>query len=352
MDKVAPELLKKIESDFDKAIRNDRELNKIEKKIKGSTATYLEANDYAVHVGNILADVFEKNLSSNVFNDGRMHYNIARYILDSALENNYNLISDITNHVQQTLNENAHIGIKSITPELNRDRIDGIVNRMSSADNFDDVKWLLDEPVVNFSQSIVDDFIRVNAEFHAKCGLKPKIVRELAGGCCDWCKALAGEYTYPDNVPKDVYRRHQRCRCTVNYNPADGKVQNIWTKKWKNGKESVKIETPKAKEERIKQENGLELVERIASHPKMLQAYTPQGLKTALERSGCEVKCLGRGKYKNIPFEQGGGFKANFGGDGILQYHPEKGSHHGGAYYKISTGKGGTHHYELDGTEK
>lgn len=44
--------------------------------------------------------------------------------------------------------------------------------------------------------------------------------------------------------------------------------------------------------------------------------------------------------------------RPNFGGDGILQYHPEKGSHHGGAYYQISTGKGGTHHYELDGTEK
>ena len=44
--------------------------------------------------------------------------------------------------------------------------------------------------------------------------------------------------------------------------------------------------------------------------------------------------------------------KINFGGDGILQYHPTKKSHHGGAYYKISTGKGGTKRYELDGTEK
>lgn len=68
--------------------------------------------------------------------------------------------------------------------------------------------------------------------------------------------------------------------------------------------------------------------------------------------SSYEVKPLSRGKYKGVSFEDGGGFKVNFGGDGILQYHPEKGSHHGGAYYKISTGKGGTKHYELDGSEK
>ncbi len=86
----------------------------------------------------------------------------------------------------------------------------------------------------------------------------------------------------------------------------------MYGQKKKNGKESVKIETPKEKEERIKQENGLELVERIASHPKMLQAYTPQGLKTALQRSGCEAKCLGRGKCKNIPFEQGDGVETEF----------------------------------------
>lgn len=55
------------------------------------------------------------------------------------------------------------------------------------------------------------------------------------------------------------------------------------------------------------------------------------------------------GKLKGIPFENGGGFKVNFEDGGLLQYHPENGSHHEGAYYKISTGKGGKKWYELDG---
>lgn len=83
----------------------------------------------------------------------------------------------------------------------------------------------------------------------------------------------------------------------------------------------------------------------------MLQAYTPQGLKRALENKGYEVKPMSNGNFKGVPFEEGGGYKINFGGDGILMYHPEGRSHHGGAYYKISTGKGGTRRYDTKGNE-
>ena len=83
---------------------------------------------------------------------------------------------------------------------------------------------------MNFTQSIIDDSIRENAEFHHKVGLSPKIVRTTVGNCCKWCQKLDGSYVYP-NVPPDVYRRHQHCKCTVNYKTSDGKRQNVWTKR-------------------------------------------------------------------------------------------------------------------------
>ena len=154
------------------------------------------------------------------------------------------MITDVTEQVQKALNDAANIGIKPVKPELNQDRIDGIINRASDADNYDAVSWILDEPVMNFSQSIVDDSIRENAEFHAKAGMSPKIVRKLHGGCCEWCRALAGTYSYPD-VPKDVYRRHQRCRCTVDYYPGNGKIQNVHSKQWNTQEERDRIEARK-----------------------------------------------------------------------------------------------------------
>lgn len=245
VEDIAPELLKKIQDDFHSMFDESEVISALYAKVRDGTATYMDANDFAVEVGEILSKVYKRNISSDVLPDGKMYYNIARRIINPTMKRNYELITSVTDQVQKALNDAAHIGVKPITPKLNQDRIDGIINRVSSADYFDDVAWILDEPPKNFSQSIVDDAIRANAEFHGKAGMSPKIVRKLAGGCCDWCREIAGIYSYPD-VPKDVYRRHQRCRCTVDYNPGNGKVQNVHSKKWRTSEEIGKIERRKA----------------------------------------------------------------------------------------------------------
>ena len=78
--------------------------------------------------------------------------------------------------------------------DLNQDRIDGIINRMSSGELYADVAWLLDD--------------------------------------------------YPD-VSQDGYRRHKTCRCAVEYVPGKGKRQDVWSKKWRAPEESIKIEARK-----------------------------------------------------------------------------------------------------------
>lgn len=247
MEDIAPKLINKIQENFDSNIRNNNKIKSIMNKIRDGTATYAEANEYSIEVGEALAKAYKRNVSSEILPDGRMYYNIANRVISPTMENNYNLITSVTNRVQERLNSKAALGLKAITPGLNQDRIDGIINRLSSESNFDDVSWLLDEPIVNFSQSIVDDSIKANSEFQGRSGLKPKIVRKLAGGCCDWCAEVAGVYSYPD-VPKDVYRRHQRCRCTVEYDPGDGKRirQDVHSKEWKNSDDNDIIEKRKA----------------------------------------------------------------------------------------------------------
>ena len=65
----------------------------------------------------------------------------------------------------------------------------------------------------------------------ALAGLRPRVIRTAESHCCKWCSALAGTYDYP-RVPKDVYRRHERCRCRVEYDPGEGRRQNVWNKTW------------------------------------------------------------------------------------------------------------------------
>ena len=233
MEDVTPEILEAIQEEFQNAYDRSDSIAAIIQKVSSGSATYKDANDYAIIVGDMLANAYKNNLTSDILPDGKMYYNIASRIIEPTMTNNYNIVSDLTAQIQQRLNEKSNIGINAITPKMNKDRIDGIINKVSNAENFDEVAWALDEPVKNFTQNIVDESIRQNSEFQGQAGLQPKIVRKLAGGCCEWCAALAGTYTYPD-VPKDVYRRHRFCRCTVEYDPGTGKVQNVHTKGWTN----------------------------------------------------------------------------------------------------------------------
>ena len=193
---MSNEVLERIIETFEKEL----------KQLNIQATTYVDVNEYAVALGEILTTAFNLHI----------------------IENPTPIIKEI---VQEILNKKAKIGLAVQIPKLNQSRIDGLVGRLTGED-FEQSKWLLGSPIVNFSQSVVDDMIRKNAEFHYNSGLKPKVVRKEAGNCCKWCKSLVGTYNYPE-VPKDVYRRHQNCRCTVEYFPKKGLRQDVHTKQIK-----------------------------------------------------------------------------------------------------------------------
>lgn len=244
VEDIVPSLLKKIKSEFEGARLDSEVLKGLLSKLHHNKASYLDSNQYAIEIGEILSKALGASLTNEMLPDGKMYYNIAQRVLTDVLGRNYELVSDYAEQVQKNLNSEAKIGLAAQVPELNQDRIDGLVNRLASEESFDDVKWLLVDPIVIFSQSIVDDSIRKNAEFHHKVGLSPKIVRRVVGHPCKWCKSLEGSYNYPE-VPKDIYRRHGKCRCTVDYHPGNGKKQNVHTKRWAESQKSAKIEVLK-----------------------------------------------------------------------------------------------------------
>lgn len=242
MQDIVPELLDKIQQQFSRDFNNNSKIKKIYTKINNGTATHIDVHKFSIETGKTLADSFNKYITLESLPDGRMYYNIAERILNPTLGNNYELIDKALETVQTNLNKKAGFGLRGIRTPLNQDRIDGFIERLSLEENFEDVKWILDEPVINFSQSIVDDGIANNVDFHAKSGLTPTVTRIVTGHKpCAWCRGLAGSYEYPD-VPEDVYRRHDNCRCLVEYDPGNNKKQDVWTKQWRDPKEKEKIE--------------------------------------------------------------------------------------------------------------
>lgn len=239
---IAPEIYEKIQKDIADELEKSDKLKEMYDLIASGKADYKTANCFSEEIGNIYSRALKNNINSGVLPDGKMYYNIAERTIRPAMEECYGKVSDVTFNIQSDLNKTAGIGIKTIKPELNSERIEGIINRSCSAESFDDVAWLLDEPIVNFAQSVVDDSVKVNAGFHEKSGLNPTITRTVSGKCCKWCDNLAGTYNYR-NAPDDIYRRHEHCRCQVLYNPGNSKkYQNVHTKKWVDSNEIDKIE--------------------------------------------------------------------------------------------------------------
>lgn len=228
---IVPELLDAVQKDFRKSYQGNAAIEKILKMIEDGTATYKQANDLSVWTGQLLSASLKRHITPDALPDGKMYYNIADRILGEMLGEDHDLIANAAEKIQESMNKSAGLGIKAVRPELNQSRVDGLVNRLASGELFEDVQWLLGEPIVNFSQSVVDDAIKDNAEFHSEAGLDPVIVRTVDSKPCKWCQEVAGTYTYPD-VPNDVYRRHERCRCTVEYVPVKSSRQNVWTKRW------------------------------------------------------------------------------------------------------------------------
>lgn len=239
MDDIAPYLLEEIQKEFDSLYRKNKKIQKLLDIINSRRGTYEEANEYAIELGEMLKKCYADSIHASDLPDGMMYFNIAKRTIEPTMQNNFDLISQASVKVQQSLNDTAGIGLQVVAPEINQYKIDSIINKLTS-DQFDKVAFILQEPVAHFSQSIVDDTIKANAELHSRSGLHPKITRKVRGGCCKWCMNLAGTYAYPDDVPDDVYRRHDHCRCEVLYNPGEGKqVQNVHTKSWENREEEI-----------------------------------------------------------------------------------------------------------------
>ena len=229
---IAPELLVKLKRAYSEKLNKNKKVDKILSTIRDGKPTYSYINDLSIEIGDILAEVFGEILSADILPDGRMYYNIAKRTIEPMMINNYNIVTENAAIVQEILNKNAGMGIKAQVPVLNQSRIDGIINRLDEEELFDNIKWILDEPIKNFTQAVADDCVEKNAEFHKGLGFEPKLIRKAEANCCDWCNEIDGVYDYSE-APDDIYRRHRFCRCTVEYDPGKSKKQNIWTKQWR-----------------------------------------------------------------------------------------------------------------------
>lgn len=125
MQDIVPELIE--------SIRNDFETNKKQIK-KKERSTFKDVHDYATKLGEALSASFQKNITEKVLPEGVMYFNIAERAIRPFLEEIYKEVLQEAATVQKKLNSKVGIGMTPIIPEIDEDRIKGIIDKLSNGE--------------------------------------------------------------------------------------------------------------------------------------------------------------------------------------------------------------------------
>lgn len=233
MADIGAELLGKIRAEFQKTCKADKYIQSVLKKIEGGTAKMEEVAMLSKQLGFRASQAIGAHVNVAALPDGKMYYNIADTILTGVLKDNYDVINSAAAECQKALDSQTGINITPQQAAFPTERVQAVVNAASVPDIAEEVMIRrMTAPAQNITESFYNDYVQTNVKFRSDAGLDCYIIHNDHGGCCEWCAKLAGKYHYPEDVPKDVYRRHDNCGCTVTY--LNGrKAQNVWDKtKW------------------------------------------------------------------------------------------------------------------------
>lgn len=218
-------------------IADDVSISAYMEKLDIGAATYKEAERYAQHVGTYsgraIWEAYEK-ITGMPPTGETFDYDLIQRALRARARDDYDRVIAYCKQVQEDLNYRAGLSMNAIIPDYSDSRVDNLLWKITADPGYTEkFRSLLESAVENMAMSIVDDTIERNAGAQYDSGLRPTITRTVVGSGCVWCRSLAGTHEYSRTMDKEIFRRHQRCRCIVTYDPGTGRrYQDVWSKTW------------------------------------------------------------------------------------------------------------------------
>lgn len=230
MADIGAELLEKIRAYFKKKCQDDAYIQSVLGKVAAGTAQMEEISRLSQSIGFRASQAISEYVNVAALPDGKMYYNIADTILSGVLKDNYEIINSASAECQRALDRKIGINIEPQRAPYPAERVQAVAGAASAPDISEEkMVRRMTSTTENITRSFYDDYVETNVKYRSEAGLECFIIRSDHGGCCKWCAALAGKYRYPEEVPKDVYRRHDNCTCTVTYTNGR-KAQDVWSK--------------------------------------------------------------------------------------------------------------------------
>ena len=197
-----------IKSELASAVNSDYRAGVLMDRLRAG-AGYKDAHAYAIRVGTIIGNVLRQYQPEDI-----SEWDLED-LIPGTLGLDHRMVLTACNEAQKNLNAAAHIGILPQDPQFDGNRAYGLVEFVREHG----VGPAFYDHVTNFSQNVVDQSIRVNADVQSRAGLSPKIVRTAESHCCKWCDNLEGTYDYDKvkDTGNQVWQRHDNCRCLIEY---------------------------------------------------------------------------------------------------------------------------------------
>lgn len=204
-------------------IRTSPKLRSLQKRIESGTATLRDSFEYSAAVAGIAGRVLSENIIG-------INPEERELICTALLRQNHREVNDIFAQVQEIIDRRNGLTLRPRQGEFPAERVQQFAHSL--------VDPTVEESVIrrrarsgteNITLSFHDDSVRENAKFRNDAGLTCYLDRQTDGKCCPWCSDAAGRYLY-GTEPRDIYRRHDNCNCTVIFENGRQR-QNVWTKR-------------------------------------------------------------------------------------------------------------------------
>ena len=211
-----------IPDEIDRRIRQDPRLRTVMQKIEAGKADFSDTAHYFYRAADIRGEV----LSEHVL---EMPPEARTEACEGVLRKCYTDTCETLDGVQGALDDELGISIAPQHPDYPQERVEQVAQSLADPTVPDKtIERRARSATANIAKSFHDAYMKENAGFRSRAGLKCYITRNSGGKCCDWCADLDGRYEY-GSEPKDVYARHDNCSCSVTYENGRQR-QNVWSK--------------------------------------------------------------------------------------------------------------------------
>ena len=203
-------------------ISTDKRIAALLKKIAAGKGSFGDTMNYALISGELTGE----QLAEVVLELTDDREELVRLLVHDRWED----INEQCAAVQTAFDEHNALHLATQKAAFPAERVMQIAHSLSDPTVSDDTIRRRARSVSNVVVSMHDDFIEANAKFRSGAGLQCFVTRVTDGSCCPWCTRLAGRYRYPEDIPDEIFRRHDNCGCTVTYENGR-KRQDVWSKR-------------------------------------------------------------------------------------------------------------------------